>query len=241
LAADKEEIESDLNEDVCGLLEENRGQVGRLGKRQVKYTAVGRRVPRLDGPAHVTGKTQFTADLELPGMAWGVLLRSRHPHAHIRSADADRACRMPGVLAVAIGRDASGLAREKVRYFGEAVAAVAAETRAEALAAASEIDIAYDPLPVVTDVRSAIAPGTALVHDHSESSEFPNVCEETVIKRGDIAAGFAAADCVFEDTFETPWVHQGYLEPHASIVDSELGAGKLTEHAARWPGPSNSP
>ena len=193
----------------------------------MRYRVVGKRVPRLDGPAHVTGQTQFTGDLALPGMAWGVLLRSPHPHARILSVEAERASRMPGVLAVAVGEDVRGLAREKVRYHAEAVAAVAAETRGQALAAAEAIEVTYDPLPVVTDVRSAIEPNAARVHEESESREFPNVCDETTVKRGDIAEGFAAADHIFEDTFETPWVHQGYLEPHSSIAEWNA-SGKLT-------------
>jgi CO/xanthine dehydrogenase Mo-binding subunit len=194
----------------------------------MKYTAVGRRLPRLDAAAHVTGRTQFAADLTLPGMAWGVLLRSRHPHARIVSMDIDRAGRMPGVLAIATGHDAPGLARAKVRYYGEAVAAVAAETQAQALAARRAIEVTYDPLPVVTDVRSAAEPDAARVHEQSESREFPNVCDETTVRRGDVSKGFAAADHVFEDTFETPWVHQGYLEPHASVADWDGASGKLT-------------
>ncbi|MCJ7749856.1 MAG: molybdopterin-dependent oxidoreductase, partial [Armatimonadetes bacterium] len=193
----------------------------------MRYRVVGKRVPRLDGPAHVTGLTRFTGDLALPGMAWGVLLRSPHPHARIVSVEADRASHMPGVLAVAVGEDARGLAREKVRYHGEAVAAVAAETRGQALAAAEAIEVTYDPLPVVTDVRSAMQPNAAHVHEESESREFPNVCDETTVKRGDIAKGFASADHIFEDTFETPWVHQGYLEPHSSIAEWDA-SGKLT-------------
>ncbi len=194
----------------------------------MKYTAVGRRLPRLDAPAHVSGRTQFTADLALPDMAWGALVRSRHAHARIVSVHTERASRLPGVLAVITGRDLPGLARAKVRYCGEAVAAVAAETRAQALAAARAVEIAYDPLPVVTDVRSAIEPDAGRVHEQSRSREFQNVCDETTVKRGDIAIGFAAADHIFEDTFETPWVHQGYLEPHASIADWDGASGRLT-------------
>ncbi len=194
----------------------------------MKYTAVGKRVPRLDAPAHLTGGTQFTADIALLGLARGVLVRSPHPHARIVSVDARRASRMPGVLAVATGRDLPDLARDKVRYCGEAVAAVAAETRAQALAAARRIGITYDPLPIVADVRAAIRPDAARVHEQSGSPKLPNICDETTVKRGDAAEGFAAADHIFEDVFETPWVHQGYLEPHASIASWEGASGRLT-------------
>ncbi|MCJ7822202.1 MAG: molybdopterin-dependent oxidoreductase, partial [Armatimonadetes bacterium] len=129
---------------------------------------------------------------------------------------------------VVTGRDLPHLARGKVRYHGEAVAAVAAETLDQALAAARAVEVTYDPLPVVTDVRSAIEPGAARVHEESESPDLPNIGEEITVKRGDITAGFAAADHIFEDTFETPWVHQGYLEPHASIADWDAPNSKLT-------------
>jgi CO/xanthine dehydrogenase Mo-binding subunit len=135
---------------------------------------------------------------------------------------------MPGVLAIIIGQDLPTLARDKVRYQGEAVAAVAAATREQALAAARAIEIEYDPLPVVVDVRAAITPGAALVHEGSVRGGMPNICDETTVKRGDIDAGFAASDLVFEDTFETPWVHQGYLEPHVSLADYNPATGKLS-------------
>jgi CO/xanthine dehydrogenase Mo-binding subunit len=135
---------------------------------------------------------------------------------------------MLGVVAIVAGRDFPALAREKVRYQGEAVAAVAALTRDQALAAARAIEVDYEPLPVVTDVRMAIEPGAALVHEGQQHAGMRNVNDETTVKRGDVDAGFAAADRVFEDTFETPWVHQGYLEPHASIADYNAVMGKLT-------------
>jgi CO/xanthine dehydrogenase Mo-binding subunit len=216
----------------------------------VRYNSVGKRLPRLDAPDHVTGQTRFTADLTLPGMVWGAVVRSSEPHARVVSVDTETASAMPGVLAVVAGaqspgpsassgsprrdrrgppraKSRGGLAREKVRYFGEAIAAVAAETLEQAETAARAVVVRYQPLPLVPDVRSAIRPDAARVHERSESREYPNVCEETTVKRGDIAAGFAAADHVFEDTFETPWVHQGYLEPHVAIADWDA-AGHLT-------------
>ena len=192
----------------------------------MKYTAVGTRVPRLDGPAHVTGQTQFAADLTLPGMVWGVLLRARPPHARIVSISTGKAERMPGVLVVLT--EGPGLARGTVRYEGEAVAAVAAETRAQALAAAREIEVTYDPLPVVTDVRSAIAPRAVRVHEGPDEYDLPNVCDSAVVTRGDVKRGLAAADRIFENTFETPWVHQGYLEPHASVAEWNAVTGRMT-------------
>ncbi len=79
----------------------------------MRYTAVGKRIPRLDAPAHVTGQTQFAADLTLPGMLWGILLRSLHPHARIRSISTDKASRMLGVVAIVAGRDFPALAAKR--------------------------------------------------------------------------------------------------------------------------------
>jgi len=197
-------------------------------EKQAKYTAVGARLPRLDGPAHVAGRTLFTDDLTLPGMAFGVLLRSRHPHARLVSVNTARAAAMPGVLAVLTGGEGPGLAEGVVRYHGEPIAAVAAETRPQARAAARAIHVTYDPLPVVTDISAAIAPDAPRVHDDSEADGLDNVCDRAVVTRGDIKKGFAAADRVFENTFETPWVHQGYLEPHATVASWDAVSRKMT-------------
>jgi CO/xanthine dehydrogenase Mo-binding subunit len=202
----------------------------------MKLSAAGKRVPRLDGVEKVTGRTRYGADIELPGMTWGAVLRSPHPHARIRRLRTEAAERAPGVLAVITGRDISGpdasgvpiFAGDRVRYQGEAVAAVAAETREGAAAALRRIEIDYEPLPAVTHVCQAIAPDAIAVHEESEDPALPNIAGVAAAKRGDIEAGFAEADRVFEDTFETPWVHQGFLEPHVSLASFEPGTDKFT-------------
>jgi len=194
----------------------------------MRYTAVGTRLPRLDGPAHVTGQTQFAADLVLPGMVHAVLVRAQPPHARLLSIDTERAKRMPGVLAVLVGEEGPGLARGKVRYQGEAVAAVAAETRAQARAAARAIVPKYTPLPVVADVRTAILAQAPRVHEGPDRDGLRNVCDHATVRRGDVKKGFAAADYVFAHSFETPWVHQGYLEPHASVAEWNAASGRMT-------------
>jgi CO/xanthine dehydrogenase Mo-binding subunit len=202
----------------------------------MRFTAVGKRVPRLDGPEKVAGRTQFGADIALPGMLWGATLRSTHAHARIVRVRTDKATKMPGVLAVITGQafptsDGEGvpvLARDKVRFQGEAVAAVAAETEEQARAAASAIEVDYAPLPYVADVREAMKRGATRVHDESEDPKHPNIAGVAEVKRGDVEAAFAAADLVFEDTFETPWVHQGFLEPHVSLAAMDPASGRLT-------------
>ncbi len=194
------------------------------------HIAVGKRIPRLDGVEKVTGRTQYVADLTLPGMVWGAVLRSPHAHARIRRVNTDRAARMPGVLAVITGRDVREgvLARERVRYQGEAVAAVAAHTREQAEAALRVVEVEYAALPAVMEVREAMRPGAVRIHEASEDPQLPNVCGVVEVKRGDVKAGFAAADRIFEETFETPWTHQGFIEPHASVASAEPGTGRIT-------------
>jgi CO/xanthine dehydrogenase Mo-binding subunit len=202
----------------------------------MKLTTVGQRIPRLDGPEKVTGRTQYGADLTLPGMIHAAVLRSSHAHACIVRIDTKKAEQMPGVAAVITGRDfprtdgegVPVLARDRVRYQGEAVAAVAAETLEEAHAAIHHVEISYAPLPPITYVRQAIETGATPIHDESDEPGTPNVCAVAEMKRGDTASGFAEADCIFEDTFETPWVHQGFLEPHVSLASFEPTSGKFT-------------
>ena len=202
----------------------------------MKYIAIGKRIPRLDGVEKVTGSALYGADLALPGMLWGAVLRSPHAHARIRRVDTAQAGKMPGVLAVLTGRDfprddEAGvpiLARDKVRYQGEAVAAVAAETPEQAAAALARIKVDYQPLPPVNAVREALRPGAPAVHKHSEDPKLPNVCGLAEVKRGSIQAGFRQADHIFEDTFETPWVHQGFIEPHVSLASVDPAGGRVT-------------
>jgi len=200
------------------------------------FTAVGKRVPRLDAPDRVTGRTQFGADIKLPNMVYGAVVRSPHAHARIVRIRTDKAEKMPGVVAVITGKDfprADGegvpmLAREKVRYCGEGVAAVAAESIRAARAAAEAIEVEYKLLPVVAHVRDATKQGAARIHAESEDESMPNIAGAATIKRGDIAAGFAASDCVLEATFETQWVHQGFMEPHVSLASIDPGNGRIT-------------
>jgi CO/xanthine dehydrogenase Mo-binding subunit len=184
----------------------------------------------------VTGATRYGDDIVLPGMIYGAIVRSPLPHARIRSLRTGAAAAMPGVLAVLTGKDfprgeysgAPVLAQGKVRHEGEPIAAVAAETQEQALAALSRIEMKLEPLPPVTDVREAIKRGAARVHAVSDDPKLPNVCDVAEVKRGEVKAAFAQADHVFEDTFETPWVHQGFLEPHVSVASADPATGRVT-------------
>ena len=209
------------------------------GTRQFKV--VGTRPLRPDGIDKVTGKARFGADLNVPGMLWGLVLRSPHAHARIKTIDASRALALDGVKAVLTSADLpdhsngdAGLrdalenvmARRKALYDGHPVAAVAATTPAIARQALRLIKVDYDVLPHVTDVEAAMAPDAPILHDHiftegvEPKPKAPsNVAYRHQFGHGDVETGFKAADVVIERTFRTEATHQGYIEPHACLGD----------------------
>src|SRR5918912_4014698 len=140
-------------------------------------TMIGAPVSQIQGPDKVTGRTRFAADVELPGMLWGKVLRSPHPHARIRRVDASAAWRVPGVKAVVTGQDAPGLLMgkvlrdmpvlcwDRVRYIGDRVAAVAAETPEAAEEALLRIDVDYEVLPAVFYPLETLRPEGPLLPD----------------------------------------------------------------------------
>ncbi|MDX1383912.1 MAG: molybdopterin cofactor-binding domain-containing protein [Thermoanaerobaculia bacterium] len=206
------------------------------------YKYIGTRIVRQDGLDKVTGRARFAADLTLPGMQHGVVVRSPHAHAKIVSIDTAKAEAMPGVKGVVTGADFPVLdpkdpqfavsmnlmARDKVFYEGQVVAAVAAETRQQARAAAAAVEVEYEVLPHVLTVDEAMAEGAPLLHEGlmTRGADPPatapsNVAARTPGGRGDVEAGFAEADVVIEREFHTKPVHQGYIEPHAAVADTK--------------------
>ena len=194
---------------------------------------------RVAGPAKVTGEARYTADIMLPGMVWGKVLRSPLPHAKIVSIDTREAEQMPGILAVLTAKDLPDLltgrlvydmpvlAIDRVRFIGEKVAVVAAEDPDMAEDALASIDVEYEEMPAVFDAHEAMKSEAPLLHPDYRSyahapekffSDIPNVHSHVTWELGDIDKGFALAKQVFEHTFNTPAVHQGYIEPHASVV-----------------------
>lgn len=204
------------------------------------FTIVGAAVPRAEGADKVTGRTLYTADVHLPGMLWGKILRSPHPHARIRSIDADRARRAPGVRAVVTGpeianryvgkmiRDMPVLCWDVVRFVGDRVAAVAAESIDAAEGALALIEVEYDELLAVFDPLEAMKRGAPILHaDVAAYDGAPkdrlaldvhNGLTRLAWKKGDVERGFREADLVFEHSFRVPARHQGYIEPHAGVV-----------------------
>jgi CO/xanthine dehydrogenase Mo-binding subunit len=207
---------------------------------------VGRSLPRMDAPGKVTGTAVYAADFALPGMLYGRVLRSRDPHGRLVRIDASRAARIRGVRAVLTAADVADVryggsvkdeevfARERVRFAGQPLAAVAAtspEAAAEALAA---IEALVEPLPPIVDVTEALAAGAPLVHEGWASyTALPilhrdgNVCNRARIVVGDVERGFEEADRIFEQRFVTRSVHQGYTEPRAAVAQWD-SAGQVT-------------
>jgi CO/xanthine dehydrogenase Mo-binding subunit len=192
-------------------------------------------VPRLDGRDKVTGGYVYGMDISVPGMLHGKVVRSPHPHARIRSFNTAKAAALPGVRAVITGADVKAilpgsvsdqpvLAWDVTRYKGEPVAIIAATKLEIAEQAARLMEIDYEPLPVVTDAESAMQPGSPLVHPKWESYQAPtelvrngNVCCHSTLTKGRGEQGFADADVIVEDTFDTESVHQGHVEPRVAI------------------------
>ncbi len=193
---------------------------------------------RVDGELKVSGQMLYSDDLALAGLLHVAVLRSPHAHARIRAIDTAAAARVPGVRLVLTGgdlpprrfgravRDVPILAADKVRFAGEMVAAVAADSRDSAEEAIALLDVSYEPLPAVFDPVEALQPGAPAVHDAPASyagaargpDEPPNLVGRAAAAQGDVEAALASADRVFERTFRTQAHHQGYLEPHSCTV-----------------------
>ena len=207
------------------------------------YNVVGTRPIRHDGADKVTGRAQYGGDYNATGLLYGKVLRSPHAHARIKSIDTSKAEALPGVAAVVTGADMpstresdpadfglgpqpmkylrdNAIAREKVLYEGQAVAAVAAGNVHVAEEAIELIEVEYEVLPPVLTAPEAMAEDAPLLHDDLFTTEFgkdtgqnSNVADHFQHKMGDTEKGFAEADLVLEREFDTATVHQGYIEP----------------------------
>ncbi len=217
------------------------------------YTVVGTRPIRHDGYDKVTGRAKYGADIQLAGLLYGAVLRSPHAHARIKRIDTSKAEKAPGVHAVMTAADLPAkaampssfmetladpnvlsqnvMAREKALYKGHAVAAVAAVSRHVAEEALGLIEVEYEALPHVLDVRDAMKPGAPILHqdlrtkttaqmpgDMPQTQGPTNIASYVQLKQGDVAKGFAEAEVVTEHEFDTQPVHQGYIEPHNSTA-----------------------
>jgi aerobic-type carbon monoxide dehydrogenase small subunit (CoxS/CutS family) len=199
--------------------------------------SVGKSIPKQDGLDIVTGKASYTADWSPPGLLHLAVLRSPHPHARICKIDTDKAKDILGVHAIFTYEDVprrpyttAGHAQpvpdpldhylldNKVRFIGDRVAAVVAETYAIAQQACELITVDYEILPHVTNPAEAMC--GVVIHDEPDSYQIPdrekNIAGEVLLEHGNLEAGFAAADLIVENTFHLPAVQHVHLEPHIS-------------------------
>jgi len=195
---------------------------------------------RIDGRGKVSGKAKYTADFARDGMLWAAFVASPYAHARIVNIDTSAAKAMAGVHAVITGADIGErffgcvlkdwpiLAYERVKFVGEYVVAIAADTPAIAEAAAAAVDVEYEELPAVLDPEAAIAAGAGPFHPNDALFKYAfgerpprphrNMQGYDILRKGEPEAVFAAADRVFEHTFSTPRTHAGYIEPRATLV-----------------------
>lgn len=209
-------------------------------------SAVGLSAARLDGAEKAGGAAKFADDFTAPGMLFGAVATSPIPSGRILSYDLEEARAVPGVAAILTAedlpdrrvgsfvKDENTLARGYVRYVGEPVAAVAAETPAAARLAAQLIAVDYEELPSVTSLDEALAPDAPLVHpdqaSYERGGEKPsegNVFWSAEIVEGDLDAAWADCDVIVENVYETPAQYHAYMEPCSVLVEPDLG-GRYT-------------
>ncbi len=196
---------------------------------------VGRTVPRLDAEAKVRGEARYADDLTFPGMLHGKAIRASVPHGRIKRLDLSRVRDQPGVVCVVTPADIPGenvvpviyrdmplLAEGIVRYVGEPIALLAAETREAAHRAAELAEVEYEELPAVFDPLEAIGPDAPRVAV-PEAAEAGNVFNHMVIRKGDVARGFAEADVIVEGEYRVGYQEHVYIEPQGVIAFLEDG------------------
>ena len=202
---------------------------------------IGEYVPLVDGPEKVSGRAKYTADFVGLGMLAGRIFRSPYSHAEILDVDVSEAEKLPGVKAVVTGADCDKgfgvlpiartehpLARERVRYCGEPVAAVAAIDDATAKEALKRIKLKVRELPAYHTAQAAMASDAVDLHKHRPH----NIERDVYFELGDVNAAFAEADVVREGTYNCPEVCQNQMEMHAAIADYDAERERITVHAS---------
>jgi CO/xanthine dehydrogenase Mo-binding subunit len=216
-------------------------------------TIVGKSLPRVDARGKVTGETPYSGDLSRDGMLHMKILFSGRPHARVLWIKTDKAETAPGVVAVYTCKDIPlneyGLqwqdqpvlcgpvpeggkpGTDIVRFVGDQVAAVVAETEAQATAALKLIEVGYEDLPVVTDAVEAMKPGSPRVHEHIGDS---NICVHYKIRKGSVDQGFAQADVIVESEYRTPVQEHAYLQPEAGLAYMDEEGRIVVECGGQW-------
>jgi 4-hydroxybenzoyl-CoA reductase subunit alpha len=202
---------------------------------------IGDYVPLVDGPEKVSGRAKYTADFVTAEMLAGRIVRSPYSHAEIISVDISEAAKLPGVKAIVTGADCDQgfgvlpiartefpLARDRVRYRGEPIAAIAAVDDATAKEAVRLIKLQVRELPAYHTAQAAMAPGAVELHKHRPK----NIERDVYFELGDVAAAFAAADLVQEGVYNCAEVCQNQMEMHAAIADYDVERNRMTVHAS---------
>ncbi len=189
-----------------------------------RYKVLGRRIERIDAEAKVTGRMAYPSDRCLEDMLWIAVVRSPHPHARIRSVDTGEAEAVEGVVKVLTAKDVPGenafgiavqdqpvLCHDRVRYQGDAIALVGAETRRAARAGAAKVSVDFEVLEPLSDPEAAMQPGAVALHPGG------NILHEGHFSKGDVEEGFAKSAVVIERTYQVPMIEHAYLECEAGI------------------------
>jgi len=202
------------------------------------FSVVGKALPKVDSFAKVTGQEKFADDIILPQMLYGKMLRSIYAHARLKRIDVSKALALPGVVAIATGADLpvrygilpsspdeTVMAIDTVRYVGDPVACVVADDELTAEEALELIEVEYEPLPAIMSIDEALRTDLPQIHPNPRRTN--NVHKEAHLEFGDVAAGFAQADQIFEDEFFFEGNTHAPIEQH-SIVAQPTSDGKLT-------------
>ncbi|AFM27954.1 xanthine dehydrogenase family protein molybdopterin-binding subunit [Desulfomonile tiedjei] len=210
--------------------------------KEADLTVVGQSLNRTDDPLKVTGKLMFGADYSQVGFLHGKILRSPYPHALIKSIDTAKAKALEGVVAVLTAKDVPGrngfgaiipdqpvICGDKVRFIGDGVALVAAETEKIAHEALALIDVDYEPLPAVFDPRDAIKEDAPKIHERG------NLLSYDKLRKGDVDKGFEEADVILERTYEVPFLEHAYMEPDVAMAIPQRDGTMLVEGPMQAP------
>ncbi len=223
-----------------------------------KFNVIGKSAARLDARSKVTGQALFPGDLSMPGMLHMKILFAERPHARITRLDTSKAEAYPGVVAVLTAKDVPvneyglqkndqpvlcglsplpvgegpGVRADVVRFVGDQIALIVAETEEAASAARGMIEIEFEDLPVVTDPVTAMRSDAPLIHPELSDS---NVCVHYKIRKGDVEAGFAQADVVVESEYHLPFQEHAYLQPEAGLAYIDEESRVTVQCGGQWP------
>ena len=212
---------------------------------------VGQSLPRVDALGKVTGETPYPGDLSMEGMLHMKILFAGRPHARVKHINLEKALTVPGVAAIYIAKDVPvneyglqwqdqpvlcgpGSSKEGgdvVRFVGDQVAAIVAETETQAAAARNLIEVEYEDLPPVLDAEAAMGPDSPRVHEEIGDS---NICVHYKIRKGDIEAGFEQADVIVEGEYRTPVQEHAYLQPEAGLAYIDEDGHVTVKSGGQW-------